>query len=162
MSIEQFQVFALFILVVFISAVVAYFMHRRRFRFPFYKVIFSALLIGYSVVKFFEGNIIAVLFAWFSAIMAVSVILDILVFLERKLNEKLALTLMLIVISGGGVLTNIFIFSSSVGLLIKVFVLAVLIAIHIPFLIAVIARLRGRRKLSGKIIRSFYLGKDSF
>ncbi|MCS7096254.1 MAG: hypothetical protein RMK50_04250 [Nitrososphaerota archaeon] len=58
--------------------------------------------------------------------MAIYVTFSILEFLGREFNEKLALSLMLIVISGGGALTNICLFSMPISLWFKVFSLAVL------------------------------------
>lgn len=119
MSIEQLQLLILFALAISAGGVIAY-----------------------SVVKFFESDAIAVLFTWFSAIVAVSVTFSILDFLGREPNEKLALSLMLIVISGGGALTNIYLFSTPISPWFKAFSLVVLIAIHTPFLIALIAYFR--------------------
>lgn len=144
MSIEQLQLLILFILAIFAGVVIAYFMRRRRFRFPYHLIILLALFVTYSTVKFFEGDAIAVLFTWFSAIMAVSVTFSTLDFIGRELNEKLALGLILIVISGGGALTNIYIFSTPISPWYKAFSLAVLIAVHIPLLIALIAYFRGK------------------
>ncbi|MEM2816133.1 MAG: hypothetical protein QW056_02060 [Candidatus Bathyarchaeia archaeon] len=160
MPIEQLQLLILFILAISAGGVIAYFIHRRRFRLPFHLIMLLALFIAYSIVKFFESDAIAVLFTWFSAIMAVSVTFSILDLLGRELNEKLALSLMLIVTSGSGALTNIYLFSTPISPCFKAFSLVVLIAIHIPFMVALIAYFRGKRKLS-KGIQDFYIGKNS-
>lgn len=146
MLIELLQSLILFILAASTGAFTAYFMRRRRFRFPFHLIILLALFIGYSIIKFFERDAAAFLFTWFSATMAIYVTFSILEFLGREFNEKLALSLMLIVISGGGALTNICLFSMPISLWFKVFSLAVLIAIHIPFIIALMAYFTGKRK----------------
>ncbi len=160
-SVEQFYVLISFILAIFVSIVIMALIRRRRFRFPFYQVLLLVLFVAYSVVKFLESDVTAFLFAWFSVIMAVNVAFSILDFLNIKLNEKLAASLMFVAISGGGVLTNIFILSTPVSLWIKGFALTVLIALHVPFLIAMMAYFKGKRELSKKLMQDFYSGKNS-
>jgi len=150
-----------FILAIFVSIVIMALIRRRRFRFLFYQVLLLVFVTAYSVVKFLESDVIAVLFAWFSVIMAVNVAFGIFDFLNIKLNERLAASLMFVTISGGGVLTIIFILSTPVSLWIKGFTLTVLIALHVPFLIAMITYFKGKRELSKKLLQAFYSGKNS-
>jgi hypothetical protein len=88
---------------------------------------------------------IAVLFTWFSFIIAVNTVFSILNFLNIKLSEKLTVYLMFAVISGGGVLTNILIISTPIDSWIKGFALTILMVLHVPLLIAVMAYLKERR-----------------
>lgn len=161
MSIEQLCSYVLFMFAVTRSIVVTYIMHRHGFEFPIHRVILLAFLASYSIIKLLEGDAIAVLFFWMSAVIAVSVTFDALRFFNVHLNEKLALSIILVIMSGGGVLSNIYIFYASLNTWVKVFSLTVLIAVHIPFLVALTAYFRGRRKPSKKLIESFYVGKDS-
>jgi len=159
-SVEQFYVLISFILAIFVIVAIMVFMRRRRFRFPFYQVLLLVVCAAYFVIKFLESDVIAFLFAWFSVIMAVNVAFSILSFLNIELNEKLAASLMFVAISGGGVLTNIFILSTPVSLWIKGFALTVLIALHVPFLIAMMAYFKGKRELSKKLLRGLYSSKN--
>ncbi|MEM4576350.1 MAG: hypothetical protein QW701_02665 [Candidatus Nezhaarchaeales archaeon] len=126
-------------------------------RFPFFKCTLLLSFTIYSTIKFLEADAVASLFAWFSAVMAISLALDVLSLLKKEVSEKLAVALMLIAISGGGVLANIIILLSYIDLWIKVFSLALLIVVHTPLLVAVAYILLGKSKLSRKFVKEFYL-----
>ncbi|MEM4647616.1 MAG: hypothetical protein QXQ03_04475 [Candidatus Nezhaarchaeales archaeon] len=133
------------------------YLHKRKFRFP--QVILLVFFVGYMFIKFYEGDIVALLFAWFSAVIATSLILDVLATLNKRVDEKLAAASTLIVVSACGVLANVVILSSPASLWIKIFSLAILIAVHVPLLVAVIAYSLGKRAYSKRLVERFYLSE---
>ena len=110
MPIEQLQGIGWLIIGIIFAAAIAYATWRRQFRFPIYRAWLVLLFISMFVVDSFEARGLGVLFVWASGIIAVSLILDILTYRGKKLNDKLAATSILVVIIVGGVLTNAYMF----------------------------------------------------
>jgi len=149
----------LFILATALAIAVTYYMQRRKIKPPVYVV--SLLLLFLSITTFFvmssEGNAIAALFLWFACAFALSSALDILTRRDRQLNEKLAISSMLFVLSGGSILTNLYIFSARASLVARIFSASMLILVHAPIVFALIAYLVGKKKLSKKLVNFGYL-----
>lgn len=151
--------FTLIITVVAIGILVTY-LAWRRLRFHLFNAILLIFFMTISIVKFYEADVVALLFTWFSMIMATSLAFDIISLLNKEINEKLAIALMLTVISGGGVLANVVIFPSSVDPWLKVFSLATLIAVHVPLLVGIIAYFVGKKLFSKRLVEEFYLSRQ--
>lgn len=132
----------------------------RRLRFHLFNAIILIFFTTISIVKFYEGDAVAFLFAWFSIVMATSLVFDMISSLNKEVNEKLMITLMLAVISGGGILANVLILFSSVDLWLKAFSLTILIAVHVPLLVGIIAYFVGKKLFSKKLIEEFYLSRQ--
>lgn len=89
-----------------------------------------------TILQFFEGSAMATLFLWFVCILGLSLTLDTLVSRGKELNEKLAATLMVAVITLGGVLANLHVFSETTSFATRAFSLSVLALVHAPLLFA--------------------------
>ena len=157
MTTEQLQSIVWLIIGVVFAAAIVYSMRRRKLVFPAYRVLFLFLFISTFVVRSFEGDAIGVLFAWWSSIIGLSLVLDVLVSSGKELNEKLAASSMLVVTSVGGILANVYIFSMPTSVGARILSVSALILVHVPILFAIIAYLLGKRKLSTKFIKTLTL-----
>jgi len=108
-----------------------------------------------SIAEFFEGNATGALFLWLSCIIGLSLALDILTSRGKELNEKLMAGSLLVVISLGGILANLYIFSMPTSFFTRIFSLSVLILVHVPLLVALAAYVWGKKELSRKLIGWF-------
>jgi peptidoglycan/LPS O-acetylase OafA/YrhL len=113
------------------------------------------LLITTSIAEFSEGNAMGALFLWLSCVIGLSLTLDVLTSHNRELNEKLMAGALFVVISIGGILANLYIFSMPTSFFGRVFSLSVFVLIHVPLLIALIAHIWGKQELSRKLIGWF-------
>lgn len=154
MTTEQLQGMVWLIVGVVFAAAIVYSMRRRKLVFPAYRVWLLLLFISSFVVRSFEGDAIEALFVWWSSIILVSLVFDTLTSLGKELNEKLAISLMLVVTSVGGILANLYIFSTPASVGARIFSVSTLILVHVPLLFAVTAYLLGKRKLSKKFIET--------
>lgn len=155
------EVLLLLILLIAIAlSILIVHLHWRRYKPLLPKAFLLASFVIFSVIKFYEANAIALTFAWFSIVMATSLALDALTAVNGEVNEKLAIALMLTAISGVGVPINTVILLSPVDTWIKAFSLSILIAIHVPILVAMIIYLVGRRRTSKELIKKFCLNKQ--
>lgn len=125
----------------------------RKIKQPIGMMLFLSLFIIMSIVQFFEGNAAAALFLWLSCVLGLSLTLDILTSYNKELNEKLMAAALLAVISIGGILANLYIFSMPTSFFTRIFSLSVLALLHVPLLIALIAYVGGKKELSRKLIR---------
>jgi hypothetical protein len=126
-----------------------------KIKLPIGRILFLSLFIVMSIAQFLEGNATGALFLWLSCILGLSLALDILVLRGRELNEKFVAGSLLMAISLGGTLANLYIFSMSTSFFTRVFSLSVLALLHVPLLIALIAYVRGKQELSRKLIGWF-------
>jgi len=127
---------------------------KKRVR---YLTVHPILALGFSsltVIKFVEGDALWAFSAWLSSIIALSMVLDLLVSAGRELNEKLAVSLMLVVIVAGGILANAYIFSMPTTMFIRILSLSALILSLAPILMALIVYSIGKRKLSKRIVET--------
>ncbi len=70
---------------------------------------------------------------------------------------KLVASSWLVVTSVGGILTNLYIFSVPASLGARIFSLSVLVLVHLPILVALLAYLKGRKELSKKLVNFGYV-----
>jgi hypothetical protein len=112
---------------------------------------FTVMSVGYLV----EGNAMGLLFVWFACIIGVGFALDILVSHGREFNPKLVMGVLFGVISLGGVLVNLIVFSLPSSGIVRVLSLTMLAVFHVPLLIAVVAYVWGKKDLSKKLINWF-------
>jgi len=136
MIIEQLQGIGWLIIGIIFGAAIAYATWRHQFRFPIYRAWLVLSFISMFVVDSFEGHGLGALFVWASSIIAVSVILDILTYRGKELNDKLAATSVLTVIVVGGILTNAYMLLTPISPVARIFTLAVFILLVAPFLFA--------------------------
>jgi peptidoglycan/LPS O-acetylase OafA/YrhL len=127
----------------------------RKIKFPIAMVLMLSFIITMSIIEFSEGNATGAFFLWLSCVLGLSLTLDILTSHNKELNEKLMAAALLVVISLGGILANLYIFSMPTSFFTRIFSLSVFILIHVPLLIAVIAYVRGKKELSRKLIGGF-------
>jgi len=157
MPTEQLQAIAWLIIGVIFSAAIAYSMRCRKIAFPAYRVWLLLLFISMFVVDSLEHRTLGSLFVWASSIIGLSLVLDILTSWGKELNEKLAITSMLFVTVGGGILANVYVFSMPSSVAARIFSLTVFVLITTPVLFALVAYLRGKKELSKKLINiGFY------
>lgn len=161
MSAQEPSLLTLILASAFVGVMVAaiYIARRRRLDPLFPRSVFLTIFVIYFVVLSLEGRAMALLFLWFSAILAVSSILDALLYFGVDVNEKLALAMMLATLSGLGLVVNLLMLWSSASLGAKVFALAILVAVHVPILIAIAAYAKGKRELSKSAMRYLYLSR---
>jgi len=159
MTIEQLQYTVWFVLALVLAILIAYYMRRRKLKFPFYIVALLFFSISTFVIRSFEGDAVGILFLWLSCILGLSLALDILTWRGRELNEKLVVSSWLVVTSLGGILINVCIFSMPTSFVARILSLSVLILVHVPILFALVAYLVGKRKLSKKLVNLAYLGR---
>lgn len=157
MDFEQLRALTLLIFMISLAIGIAYSIRRLKLNPLISKTLIFSLFITNFLYSFFYRDPIAMLFAWFSAVIAVSIMFDVLLLLNKSLNEKLSVGIALVTISCGGALANAYIFSTPISFGVKAFSLAVFIAIHIPLLVALIAYFKGGSSYSKKIIKTWYL-----
>jgi len=124
----------------------------RKIKFPIGMILFLSLFIIISATQFFEGNATGAIFLWFSCVLGLSLTLGILTSYNKELNVKLMAAAMLAVVSLGGIIANLYIFSMPTSFLVRAFSLSALIAVHVPLVIALMAYAFGRKQLSRKLI----------
>jgi peptidoglycan/LPS O-acetylase OafA/YrhL len=129
--------------------------HSHKLKLPIGIVVIFSLFMLMSVGYFSEGNAIGALFLWSSCVLGLSLMLDVLVSRSKELNETLAAGSLLAVISLGGILANVYIFSVPTTFFTRFFSLLVLVLVHVPLLFAVIAYVHGKKELSKKLIGWF-------
>ena len=115
-------------------------------------ILLCSLFMFISVSYFLEGNATGAPFLWFSCILGVSLALNILVSQGKELNVKLVMGITLTVISLGGVLVNLYVFSVPSSFLTRTLSFLTLALVHVPLLFAVIAYVWGKKELSKKLI----------
>jgi len=135
-----------------IVAVIIYLRQQKCVRCLTLRPFLAFCFISLTVTQFIEGDAFWAFFAWASSIVTLSMLLHTLASAGRKLNEKLAVSLTLIVIVAGGTLANTYIFSMPTTMFIRILSLSVFILSLAPILIALIAYSIGKRKLSKRII----------
>ena len=117
MTTEQLQGVVWLILAAVFAVAIVYSVRRRKLVFPAYKVWLLFIFISMFIVRSFGGDAIGALFVWASFIIGLSLVFDIFESPGKKLNEKLAISSMLVVTTLRGTLANVYIFSTptSVG-----------------------------------------------
>lgn len=126
-----------------------------RSKLPRGAILFSIVFLFLSIGQLVSGNLFAAPFLWLAAIVIVAAVLDTLVAFDRAINPKLAISLLVAAISGGGVLVNMVVFSVPSSLFVRGFSVVTLAAVNLPLLIGLIAYILGKKDLSRKTIKWF-------
>jgi len=150
MTIEQVQGIAWLIIGIVFGAAMFYAMWRRKLKFPVYRVWLVLLFIFMFVADSFEGRGLGALFVWAAGIIGLSIVLDVLAYRGKELNEKLAAISTLIVIVVGGILTNAYVFLTPTSVTARIFSLVVFTLLTLPIVFGLIAYLKGKKELSKK------------
>lgn len=129
--------------------------HRQKGKLPIGIMLFFSSNVIMSVAEFLEGNAAGALFLWISCILGLSLALDILVARGKEFNEKFVAGSLLAVISLGGFLANLYVFSMPTSFFTRIFSLSLLAAVNVPLLVAVITYVWGKKELSKKFIDWF-------
>jgi hypothetical protein len=127
----------------------------HKIKLPIGRVLIFSLFTVASVGYFSEGNALGALWLWFSCILGLSLALDVLVARGKEFNEKSVAGSLLAIISIGGILANVYIFSAPTSFFTRIFSLSVLVVVHVPLLFAVVAYVWGKKELSKKLIGWF-------
>jgi hypothetical protein len=124
---------------------------KRRY-YPLSQILVALGFALYSIVKYFEGDPVYTVFIWFTITVGSYAIIS---FLELRgifLNQKVLVTLLLLITLGGGILVNIYIFSTSSSFSVRIFSMGTLVLILAVYTLGILASLIGRRDLSKKIL----------
>jgi hypothetical protein len=124
---------------------------KRRY-YPLSQILVALGFALYSIVKYFEGDPVYTVFIWFTITVGSYAIIS---FLELRgifLNQKVLVTLLLLLTLGGGILVNIYIFSTSSSFSVRIFSMGTLVLILAVYTLGILASLIGRRDLSKKIL----------
>lgn len=132
--------------------------HRNIFRLDRANVgivIALAVSILSAISQFLGGNAIFVLFLWFACVVGFSLLLNVLTSRNTRLSMKLLLGAWFLVLSLGGALVNVYLFTVPAGLLVRIFSVVVFVAVHVPYIVAMTAYFVGNKELSGKLLGWF-------
>jgi hypothetical protein len=124
---------------------------KRRY-YPLSQILVALGFALYSIVKYFEGDPVYTVFLWFTITVGSYAIIS---FLELRgifLNQKVLATLLLLITLGGGILVNIYIFSTSSSFSVRIFSMGTFVLILAVYTLGILASLIGRRDLSKKIL----------
>jgi hypothetical protein len=124
---------------------------KRRY-YPLSQILVALGFALYSIVKYFEGDPVYTVFIWFTITVGSYVMIS---FLELRgifLNQKVLVTLLLLITLGGGILVNIYIFSTSSSFSVRIFSMGTFVLILAVYTLGILASLIGRRDLSKKIL----------
>jgi hypothetical protein len=124
---------------------------KRRY-YPLSQILVALGFALYSIVKYFEGDPVYTVFIWFTITVGSYVIISFLELRGRVLNQKVLVTLLLLITLGGGILVNIYIFSTSSSFSVRIFSMGTFVLILAVYTLGILASLRGRRDLSKKIL----------
>ena len=127
-------------------------MEGKRRYYPLSQILVALGFALYSIVKYFEGDPVYTVFLWFTITVGSYAIIS---FLELRgifLNQKVLVTLLLLITLGGGILVNIYIFSTSSSFSVRIFSMGTFVLILAVYTLGILASLIGRRDLSKKIL----------
>jgi ABC-type amino acid transport system permease subunit len=135
----------------------------RKSKLPTGGIAKIVVILGFTnlaVLYFLEGNAVGAPLLWFSCILGVSLALDVLVLHGRELNPKFAVGLLLAVISLGGILATVYVFSVPASFYAQIMALIPLILVHAVLLCGIPAYVWGKKELSKKLIGWFSLRRN--
>jgi hypothetical protein len=124
---------------------------KRRY-YPLSQILVALGFALYSIVKYFEGDPVYTVFLWFTITVGSYAMIS---FLELRgifLNQKVLATLLLLITLGGGILVNIYIFSTSSSFSVRIFSMGTFVLILAVYTLGILASLIGRRDMSKKIL----------
>jgi hypothetical protein len=116
--------------------------------------VFTVSLLN-AATQFLYDNAVCSLFIWFSCIVGFSLLLNILATKNVQVNIKLMLTAWFTVLSMGGVVVNVYLFSVPASFLTRVFSVTLFAVVHVPFIIALTANFADKKVLSKKTLDWF-------
>lgn len=128
-----------------------------KLKFPF---VGALMLIFFALMAFsylLAGNAVGAVFIWFSCILGFSVGSDIMVQRCKELNEQFMMGLLLGVVTLGGLIVNLYVFSTPTSTITRGLALFMLIVGNIPLLTAITAHALGKKELSKKLLGWFVL-----
>jgi hypothetical protein len=131
---------------------------RQKIQLPKGRILITVGWIVLSAVNLLRGDATGVLFLWTASVWGVALALDAWVQLGKELNPKLAVALQLAVISLGGTLVTLIVFSVPSTFLLRALSLGLLVVIYVPLLFAMVAYVWGKKDLSKKLM-SWYSGR---
>jgi hypothetical protein len=126
--------------------------YSHKIKPPIGAISFFCLFIIQAIGWFLEGDVAGVSFLWFSCILGVFIALNILAARGKELNLKLAAGLLVITVSLGGILANLYVFSVPSSLFTRAFSLVMLVLVNVPLLLGILAYVWGKKDLSKKLI----------
>ena len=127
-------------------------MESKRRHYPLPQILVAVGFTLYSIIKYIEGDPVYTVFLWFTVTLSSYAIVS---FLELRgifLNQKVSLTLLFLITLGGGILVNVYIFSTSSSFSIRIFSMGTFVLILAVYTLGILASLTGRRNLSKKIL----------
>lgn len=122
-------------------------MEGKRRYYPLSQILVALGFALYSILKYFEGDPVYTVFLWFTITVGSYAIIS---FLELRgifLNQKVLVTLLLLITLGGGILVNIYIFSTSSSFSVRIFSMGTFVLILAVYTLGILASLMGRRDL---------------
>ena len=138
---------------------VIYYLKRTKICFQYSTLLPTVLFVLLAVIFFIQETVVWVFFAWASCASVLYLVFGFLRLSGRELDEKLVLSLILLVNVAVGIPANIYVFLKSTNWLWKIFSLSIIILIVVPLLTGLIAHSIGKRNLSKKLVQTFYLKK---
>jgi peptidoglycan/LPS O-acetylase OafA/YrhL len=126
-----------------------------KFKLPKQTILLFSIFTVTSVGHLLEGNALGATMLWFSCILVVSFVLDILVSRGKDLNIKYSMVLLVAVIVLGGVFANLYVFSVSSSFFIRLFSIIMLVVVSVPLAFAIVAYVWGKKELSKKLVGWF-------
>jgi hypothetical protein len=134
--------------------------YRQKIQLPKGRILITVGWIVLSAVNLLRGDAMGVLFLWTASVWGVALALDAWVQRGKELKPKLAVALQLAVISLGGTLVTLIVFSVPSTFLLRALSLVLLTVVHVPLLFAVIAYVWGKKELSKKLLNWFAPRRD--
>jgi hypothetical protein len=131
---------------------------RQKIQLPKGRILITVGWMVLSAVNLLRGDAAGVLFLWTASVWGVALALDAWVQLGKELNPKLAVALQLAVISLGGTLVTLIVFSVPSTFLLRALSLGLLVVVYVPLLFAVVAYVWGKKDLSKKLM-GWYSGR---
>jgi drug/metabolite transporter (DMT)-like permease len=108
-----------------------------------------------SVGYFRGGNAFGAFLLWSACVIGVSLARNVSVLQGKEWSPKLAMAVLLVVVSLGGVLVNVYVFSVPSSLFVKAFSLLMMLVVNVPLLLGVWAYVWGKKELSKKLLDWF-------
>ncbi|MCW4009994.1 MAG: hypothetical protein NWF05_05175 [Candidatus Bathyarchaeota archaeon] len=124
----------------------------QKIQLPKRRLLITVGWIILSAINLLRDDVVGVLFLWTASVWGGALALDALAQLGKELNPKLEVALQLAVISLGGILVALTIFSVPSSFLLRAVMIGLLSAVHVPLLFAVAAYVCGKKELSKKLL----------
>jgi hypothetical protein len=133
---------------------------RQKIQLPKGRILITIGWTALALINLLRGDVMGVLFLWFVTVFGVSLVLDISVLNDKQIKPKRAAALSFAAISLGGAFATVYIFSVSASFFVRALSLGLLMVVHVPLLVAVIAYVWGKKDLSKKLVNWFVLWRN--